>query len=103
MNTDLYAAWAPSYQPFAHNQLMVVEQHAVLRLLPPVRGLTVLDAGCGTGRYARLLAQRGASDVVCVDLSPAMLHRLPRGTRSVRADLRSLPIVSDSVDVIVCG
>jgi malonyl-CoA O-methyltransferase len=103
LNTDLYAAWAPTYPPYAHNQLMVVEQHAVLELLPPVAGLTVLDAGCGTGRYARLLAERGASDVLCVDLSPAMLHRLPRGTRSVRADLRALPIVSDSVDVIVCG
>jgi malonyl-CoA O-methyltransferase len=103
MNADVYSAWAPSYPPYAHNQLMVVEQHAVLELLPPVRGLTVLDAGCGTGRYARLLAERGASDVLCVDLSPAMLHRLPRGTRSVRADLRALPIASESVDVMVCG
>lgn len=103
MDTDLYAAWAPSYPPYAHNQLMIVEQDAVLELLPTVAGLTVLDAGCGTGRYARLLAERGASDVLCVDLSPAMLHRLPRGTRSVRADLGALPIASDSIDVIVCG
>lgn len=32
----------------------------------------VLDVGCGTGRYAVALAERGA-DVVGIDISPAML------------------------------
>jgi malonyl-CoA O-methyltransferase len=100
---DLYAAWAPTYPPFAHNQLMSVEEQAVLELLPPVAGLRVLDAGCGSGRYFRLLCERGAREIVCVDLSPAMLHQVPPGARRVRADLRALPIASDTVDAIVCG
>jgi malonyl-CoA O-methyltransferase len=100
---DRYAAWAPSYPPFAHNQLMSVEQHAMLELLPPVAGLTVLDAGCGSGRYFRLLRERGAREIVCVDLSRAMLHQVSPGARRIRADLRALPIAPDSVDAIVCG
>lgn len=82
---------------------MAVEQESVLSLLPDVDGLTVLDAGCGTGRYLRLLADRGAR-TVGVDLSAAMLARA-RGisARIARADFCALPIDATSVDVIVCG
>jgi SAM-dependent methyltransferase len=36
------------------------------------RGRRVLDAGCGTGRHARLAASYGASEVVALDLSDAV-------------------------------
>lgn len=82
---------------------MEVEQESVLSLLPGVDGLTVLDAGCGTGRYLRLLADRGAR-TVGVDLSAAMLARA-RGIspRVARGSICALPIDAMSVDVIVCG
>jgi malonyl-CoA O-methyltransferase len=100
---DQYAAWAPAYPPHAHNALMEVEQAALLELLPPVAGRTVLDAGCGTGRYTRLLAALGAR-VIGVDLSSAMLGR----ARSlelpvVRADMCALPLGTASCDVVVSG
>jgi SAM-dependent methyltransferase len=41
-------------------------------LVGEVRGLRVLDAGCGEGRFARMLAQRGAS-VTGIDLSARMI------------------------------
>lgn len=44
----------------------------LLRLLGEVRGLDVLDAGCGTGYLSRQLARRGAR-VVGVDASEAMV------------------------------
>jgi 2-polyprenyl-3-methyl-5-hydroxy-6-metoxy-1,4-benzoquinol methylase len=40
--------------------------------LGELHGTQVLDIGCGSGRYAVALAERGA-DVLGVDLSPAML------------------------------
>ena len=68
---EAYAAWAPHYPPLAHNALMQVEERAVLALLPPVTGLVALDAACGTGRYLRVLEERGARRVFGVDNSPA--------------------------------
>lgn len=102
-SADAYAAWAPTYPPHAHNALMEVEQTAVLELLPPVSGRRVLDAGCGTGRYMRLLAALGAK-VVGVDLSHAMVARA-RAIRLplVRADMGAIPLASASCDVVVSG
>jgi ubiquinone/menaquinone biosynthesis C-methylase UbiE len=48
------------------------DRPAVISLLPEVRGLRVLDAGCGPGAYAEWLVEHGAQ-VVAVDASPAML------------------------------
>lgn len=60
-------------------------QAAVLRLLdggafgPP--GATVLDAGCGTGEHALLLAERGHR-VVAVDLASAAIGRAAAKART---------------------
>ena len=40
----------------------------------PVRGLSVLDLGCGEGYVARQLRQRGASRVMGVDVSEQMIR-----------------------------
>jgi SAM-dependent methyltransferase len=46
---------------------------AHLDLAGDVAGLRVLDAGCGEGRFARMLAWRGAQ-VTGIDLSPRMIE-----------------------------
>jgi malonyl-CoA O-methyltransferase len=98
-----YAWWAETYQPRPHNALMEVEHETVLALLPDVRGLTTLDAGCGSGRYLQVLAARGAR-AIGMDLSAAMLSRARQTTtRIARADLRALPFDGMSIDLIVCG
>jgi SAM-dependent methyltransferase len=48
------------------------ERPATLALLGDVRGLRVLDAGCGPGAYTARLLDQGAS-VVALDVSPAMV------------------------------
>lgn len=98
-----YARWAVNYPPRPHNRLMEVEQAAVRELLPDLRGLTVLDAGCGTGRYLQLCAHRGAN-VVGLDRSAPMLrYARAISPRIVRGGLCEVPLQSESVDVIVCG
>lgn len=55
---------------------------------------TLLDAGCGTGRYAALLASRGYR-VVGADREPHLLRARTFSAASfVLADLRWLPLVS---------
>ena len=51
----------------------------------------VADIGCGTGLYARSLAER-AVEVVCVDASPAMLAQIP-------ASERLIPVAASVEDV----
>ena len=98
-----YELWAATYPPHPHNALMELEQQTVLSLLPDLRRVRALDAGCGTGRYLRVLRERGAR-AVGVDLSTAMLSRTAaERSRVVRADIRILPIASTSIDVVVCG
>jgi 2-polyprenyl-3-methyl-5-hydroxy-6-metoxy-1,4-benzoquinol methylase len=49
------------------------ERDDLLALLPDVRDRRVLDLGCGAGQLAHHLAQRGAAEVVGVDVSERML------------------------------
>jgi malonyl-CoA O-methyltransferase len=98
-----YAEWANAYPPYAHNALMEVEQAAMTRLLPPLKGQRVLDAGCGTGRYARLVSAGGAATVVALDRSAAMLNRAKLTKGLVRADVLALPFADASFDVVVSG
>jgi SAM-dependent methyltransferase len=64
-----------------------------------------MDAACGTGRLAARLRDRG-HQVIGVDASPAMLEqarrRLP-GLDLRIGDLRQLPVVDGSVDLVVAG
>ncbi len=97
-----YALWAATYPPHAHNALMEVEQSAMLRLLPDLRGRDVLDLACGTGRYGLIAAERGARHVVGADNSLAMLRagKLKSATEATSA---RLPFAAESFDVVVCG
>lgn len=67
-------------------------------------GRLVLDAGCGGGRYARLLGERGAY-VLGVDLSAAvskaaaLCAELPN-VCIVQADLLNLPVADRSFDLV---
>ena len=98
-----YALWAETYPPYAHNALMALEQRTVLSLLPNLAGRTVIDAGCGSGRYLQELRKLGAAPIG-LDLSEPMLAKARAITsRVARANLCALPIESASVDVIVCG
>ena len=69
-----------------------------------LQGALVLDAGCGGGRYARLLGERGAS-VVGVDLSSAvekaaqLCADLPN-VQIARADLLDLPLAESCFDFV---
>lgn len=67
-------------------------------------GARVLDMGCGPGRHAARLAQRGAT-VFGFDLSMPLLSRARHGTPPftslVRGDMRHLPFCHGTFDLIV--
>jgi ubiquinone/menaquinone biosynthesis C-methylase UbiE len=79
-----YDRWAEIYDGEG-NPLVIIEEPEVRRALGEVRGLHVLDVGCGTGRHAVALAADGAL-VTGVDFSKGMLEkaRAKPGAQTVR-------------------
>lgn len=62
---------------------------SLLGRVGPLRGVRALDVGCGTGRWSRLLAARGA-DVLGVDRSRSMVAEARR--RSPALDVREMSV-----------
>src|SRR5258708_40085068 len=73
-STAAYALWAASYPPHAHNQIMALEQAAMLRLMPTLAGRAVLDLACGTGRDSLIAREADAAMGIGTDTSPPMLQ-----------------------------
>jgi len=99
-----YEAWAGTYDTLP-NQLIDAEGPLVRSLLDGLEGRLALDAACGTGRLTHSLQERGF-EVVAVDASASMMQRAsePQANSSLAiADIRRLPLRSESVDVVVCG
>jgi malonyl-CoA O-methyltransferase len=81
---------------------MRAEQRAMMQHWPRVAGARALDLGCGTGRYARLLAADGAADITLLDISVQMLEGAG-ALRRVRAIMTQLPFAAGVFDVVVSG
>ena len=57
----------------------------------------VADIGCGKGRFARLVQERGAT-VYALDLAEAMLAHVPAGIHRCAASMTALPLATGSCD-----
>jgi ubiquinone/menaquinone biosynthesis C-methylase UbiE len=86
-----------------------VEIPSLCRVLGSVHGKRILDVGCGSGAYARLVKQRGASHVVGVDVSSGMIEvaraierERPLGVKYYVYDVAVMPVL-DAFDVIIAA
>src|ERR1700691_5637403 len=101
---EVFDTWADVYdsQP---NPLLSLEQRVLGPMLPDVRGLDVLDAGCGTGRWLHQLSNRSPRRLFGVDISPAMLL-LAAMKVDQRCDLRlgsctAMPVSDCAADMVL--
>jgi SAM-dependent methyltransferase len=98
-----YRLWSATYD--RPNSAFDLDEPVVREIVDALPAGVALDAACGTGRYAELLAGRGHR-VLGVDGSPDMLARartrVPRG-EFLLGDLHRLPVADAGVDLVVCG
>jgi malonyl-CoA O-methyltransferase len=107
---DAYDRIAENYPPSAHNALMRIEEQAVTELLPGAAERSVLDLGCGSGRYLLHFAELQPARIAGIDFSGRMLDEARRhlaaarkSAHLVRAEAVHLPFAGESFDVVVAG
>jgi ubiquinone/menaquinone biosynthesis C-methylase UbiE len=77
----------------------IVHVRLVLEHLGELRNGRALDAGCGKGRFARILRERRPeAEIWGLDISTAMLRHLPPGIHACAGSLTSLPFRDASFD-----
>src|SRR5207302_801696 len=104
---------APSSAPFASTTLKhesrldggASEWPALLALLPDLQGRKVLDLGCGYGWFCRWVREKGAADILGIDVSEKMLARAAATTqdkaiRYERADMEQLELPAAAFDLV---
>ena len=84
-----------------------VETAGIWRALQLSRGSRLVDVGCGHGKHALALAERGA-DVVAIDAAASLLQRGREiasarvlDLRWLRADMRKLPLRAGVADAAI--
>ena len=77
-----------------------------IRVLPDVRGLDVIELGCGTGYFGAWLKRLGARRVVGVDITPAQLQtaremnqEFALGLEFIEANAEDVPLPDASFDL----
>ena len=103
---EAYELWANTYDNQAGNALLFAEERYVAPLVDALdmSGASVVDFGCGTGRYLRRALSKGARLILGIDFSRNMLRvaseKYGNETLSlIQSDLRQLPLSPDMFDI----
>jgi len=101
--SDAYPLWAANYS--AETAVSSIENELVAALTPPLAGLRLLDAGCGTGRRLReVQAEQAVGIDSCREMIAAGAPDLKGHARvkALIADVRAMPFADGSFDVVWC-
>jgi ubiquinone/menaquinone biosynthesis C-methylase UbiE len=83
----------------------MVEQMAILSLLPDVNSMAVLDLGCGAGDLCRRIQALGARQTIGVDISANMLELArkdaPSGVTFQQKAMEDLDFGKETFDLVV--
>ncbi len=82
------------------------EWHQLKPMFPPLKGLRVLDLGCGYGWHCKFASEQGAAEVLGIDLSEKMIQEAKQRNQDPRityrvCGLESYDYPSQAWDVVV--
>ena len=98
---ELWSTDPEGWAQIAEWRIRPLYEH-VLERLDPRRGLRVLDAGCGSGLFAAMAAERGPA-VTGVDAAPGLVayaQDARPGARFVVGDLEHLPFADGDFELV---
>ena len=103
---QLAPAWIQEARQGRNPTRMGLLDRPMLEACGDVRGLEMLDSGCGEGRFCRIIVERGAKRVLGVDLCAPMIdaaRELATGRDDyVLADVQNLSFLDEqSFDLAV--
>jgi len=97
--------WSATYDA-SPNALLALDRRTISERLGSLRGLRVIDIGCGTGRWL-VHAQEQGADVFGVDACEEMLRAALRkpaiAPRLILAEACRLPVRDASADLTLCS
>jgi predicted TPR repeat methyltransferase len=106
---DAYKDWAADYDADtvdAHGYVAPVVSGQALAGYVPDKQARILDAGCGTGLVAEVLAKMGYDNMDALDYSQEMLDEAEKKglyTKYIQADLsKPLDFKDNEYDAVVC-
>jgi len=98
-----YNKWATTYHR-EDNPIKNLSDEFIKSELPDLKGKSVLDAGCGTGKICMMAVEGGASLVKGIDLSPKMIGEAKKNCPAAEFECADLSKVTlELYDVVVCG
>ncbi len=102
---EAYRLWSASYDD-ALNPLLALEGRVVSKRLDLRPGYLLLDAACGTGRWALHALSEGAN-ALAFDASPQMLaiaaQKRSLDGRIAIADMSAIPVADAAAEVAICS
>ena len=99
---ELYKKLATIYEEKSPRKvLMCVEEKSLKSSIPNLKGKKVLDVGCGTGRWSKLLIKKGG-DVLGIDSSKDMLKVANKveKLKTKYMDARKINLPANSFDLV---
>jgi malonyl-CoA O-methyltransferase len=102
---DGYNLWAKSYQRES-NPIKKFSDQFILDHLPSIKGKTVLDAGCGSGKFCEIAEQREAKKIVGIDLSPEMIAISKKNCNYAVfsiGDITKIDLPENEFDLVICA
>lgn len=100
---EAYRLWSKTWDADL-SPIVALEERYLEPLVPDVRGKTVVDVACGTGRWLVRMAQRGARVFgadFCLEMLACARSKPGLAGRLAAADARRLPFPDASADVVL--
>jgi len=97
--------WSSTYDA-SPNALLALDMRMLAERLGPLKGLRVVDVGCGTGRWADYASAQGAMAIgvdACEEMLRVALRKPSIAHRLILAEASHLPIRDSTADLALCS